>query len=245
MPIEKIRSLIFRITKFGILLMIPLVLLFLGFFITMLITIRGREVLVPNLVGLEYQEAEQILNRNHLQASIKTRRYDDHAPPGLVISQMPEANTRVKMNKQIHLTISEGKRKAVVPNLRGLSLKEAIMVLTRSGLRVGMVSRASLLGTASESIVQQAPAAGTTDLSSPYVNLLVNAPAPPPRFLMPSLAGLRAADVVPFFENAGFRMSPAEHVFNPSSATGEIVSHYPKAGYPFDRNTPVTLVVNR
>jgi beta-lactam-binding protein with PASTA domain len=82
-------------------------------------------------------------------------------------------------------------------------------------------------------------------VENPYVNLLINIPQTDIRYLMPSLQGLRAPDVTAMFERNGFLVRPLEYeaVFN--QPEGLILSHYPEAGHPLSRTTPITLVVSR
>lgn len=242
---SKWQSILLKITKIGVLVTAPLALMFLGTFITMLLAIRGREVTVPNVVGIEQPEAEKILKRAKLQAVISGSRFSADFPPGQVIMQIPEASSRVKARKKVKLLLSEGKRQVVVPQVTGLSIKEATMVLTQSGLRMGLISRAHVLDAPNEKIVQQFPPPGATGLQTPYVNLLINLPAEGATYLMPDLHGWRAAETIAFLEKAGFILRTPRYESSFTQPAGIILSHYPEAGLPLARNIPINLVVSR
>lgn len=242
---DKFRTILVKVTKVVTLGAIPLVLMFLGAFVTMWLTIRGHEVMVPNVVGVERPQAEAALSRERLKAVVAGTRFSADFPKGQVLLQVPEAGTRVKVDKTIKLYLSEGKKQVTVPRLTGLTLKEAQIVLEQSGLRPGMISRAGVMDSSRETVLEQFPAAGATDLKTPYVNLLVNQPGAETAYVMPDLHGLNARDVAFFLEKNGFILRPMEYEPSFVSEPGTILSHYPQPGYPVTRNTPVTLVVSR
>ena len=242
---ERLRTILFKLTKWAILAILPVVLLCVGAFLTMLFTIRGNEVIVPNVVGAEKSQAVQILQRNRLQGVFAGTRFSTEFAAGQVVAQRPEAGTRVKRDKAIKLVVSEGRKQVVVPRLVGLTIKEAQVVLDQSGLKLGFVSRAHALESPREAIAQQSPEAGTTDIENPYINLLINIPQTDMRYLMPNLQGLRAAEVASLFERNGFLLRPFEYEAAFNQPQGVVLSHYPEVGHPLGRNTPITLVVSR
>ncbi|HOT02225.1 MAG TPA: PASTA domain-containing protein, partial [Acidobacteriota bacterium] len=112
---SRIKQFLLKVTKAAILTALPLALLFVGAFVTMLITIRGREVIVPNLTGIEKDVALDLLRKNRLGGVITGSRFSSDFPAGQVIQQMPEASSRVKAGKQVKLVLSEGRKQVEVP----------------------------------------------------------------------------------------------------------------------------------
>ncbi|HOB51551.1 MAG TPA: PASTA domain-containing protein [Acidobacteriota bacterium] len=242
---SRIKQFLLKITKASILTALPLALLFIGAFVTMLITIRGREVVVPNLAGIEKEVALDLLKKNRLGGMITGTRFSSDFPAGQVIQQMPEAGSRVKVGKQVKLVLSEGRKQVEVPRLVGLTLREAQAVLGQVGLRIGLISRAALLASPREQIVEQIPVAGERNIATPYVNLLVNVPSGDFNYVMPDFRGLEAHDVSSFLNRNGFLLRPTEHEVSFTQRPGLILMHYPEPGYPFSRSSPITLVVSR
>lgn len=131
---SRIKQFLLTITKAAILTALPLALLLIGAFVTMLITIRGREVAVPNLAGIEKDVALDLLKKNRLGGMITGTRFSSDFPAGQVIQQTPEAGSRVKVGKQVKLVLSEGRKQVEVPRLVGMTLREAQAVLGQVGL---------------------------------------------------------------------------------------------------------------
>jgi serine/threonine-protein kinase len=242
---ERLRTILFKLAKWSVLAILPVVLLCVGAFLTMLFTLRGNEVIVPNVVGADKNQAAQILQRNRLQGVFAGSRFSEEFAAGQVVAQRPEAGSRVKRNKAVKLVVSEGRKQVVVPRLVGLTIKEAQVVLDQSGLKLGFVSRAHALPSPREAVAQQSPEAGATHIENPYVNLLLNIPQTDLRYLMPDLQGLRAPEVAALFERNGFLLRPFEYEAAFHQPQGVVLSHYPEAGHPLGRNTPITLVVSR
>ena len=97
------------------------------------------EVSVPDLRGKTIVEAENILTQINLKAVNAGSVFDDQMPVGLVVSQRPEINRKVKIGRVISIFTSSGKRKVIVPNLLGRPLDQATEVLSNTGLNLGNV----------------------------------------------------------------------------------------------------------
>jgi len=241
----KFKTIIFKIAKLIVLAAIPFVFLLLGAFITMLVAIRGNEVAVPNIVGIDRDQAVKILARNELGGAVGGSRFSSEFETGQVVMQFPEAGTRVKKHKTIKLIVSEGRQQVVVPRLVGLTLKEAQVILNQSGLKLGLISRAEILESHREQIIQQFPPAGFKNLVTPHVNLLLNLGRGGTSYLMPELKGLRAQEVSGFLTRNGFVVRPFEYEQDFVQPGGTVLACYPELGYPFNRSSPIQFVVAR
>ena len=246
-PMKRIKFKFIKISKIGILVLVPLILTALGAYLGLWIGIRfgKEEITIPNLLGKELQEASVSLQSRGLISEIRSYRFSAEYPENHVIGQTPLAGDRIKMGRKVWLVISAGEKEVSVPRLLGLTNKEADIVLHQSGLRTGMTSRAAILASNRDEVVQQFPAAGTTDLTSPFVNYLVNEPKPDEIYIMPDLRGFLEEEITFFLKKEGFVLRPAEFESTFVREPGKILTHYPKAGYPISRKTPITLVVSQ
>ncbi|NIA30616.1 MAG: PASTA domain-containing protein [Actinobacteria bacterium] len=95
---------------------------------------------VPLLINLLENEAEKLLQISHLRLGRVTTCSSD-VPDGTVLEQSIEANTKVPINTQVSLVISEGKE-VKVPNLIDLSKRKAAQELRKKGLQPGKVEYA-------------------------------------------------------------------------------------------------------
>lgn len=241
----RVTVILFKITKFAALLILPFLLFFLGAFITMLIAIRGSDVTVPNVTGVELSRARKTLDSVQLRMNIAESRFSPTIPQGYVINQVPESGASVKTQSQVKLVLSEGKKKVQVPSLIGLTAAEALAALAKAGFKQGIVSYVHVLDSSREQVVDQFPEYGTTEVANPYIHLLLNAPADSGGFMMPDLAGLNANDVRTFLEENNFSLAPFEYETRLFQSANVVLSQKPSAGSSLHRSTSVELVVSR
>lgn len=72
---------------------------------TVTLTVSAGAVSMPTLTGLTLYEVEQTVPAYTLVLNVNERPVDDPAKVGLVISQLPEAYTRVRPNSTVQVTI--------------------------------------------------------------------------------------------------------------------------------------------
>ena len=98
----------------------------------------ASELDVPNVVGMHMTLAKQMLESKKLRVNF-SETFNSEVPIGNVISQYPEANARVKEQRQITLYISKGGETINMPQLKGLSRSAAEEKIKNSGLKIGNI----------------------------------------------------------------------------------------------------------
>lgn len=99
-------------------------------------TRHGETVTIPNLKGLEISEAMELLEEQGFRYVIDSI-YTDKAEPGTVYEQEPEANSLVKENRNIYLTIVSSDAPSIkLPDLIDVSLREAQAILESYGISI-------------------------------------------------------------------------------------------------------------
>ncbi len=91
---------------------------------------------VPSVTGISYDEANARLTQLGF-AVTRVEGYSDEVEEGIVMSQVPSADTEVAKGTNITVTVSLGKEKIWVPKLLGLSEEEGIFTAVEAGLKVG------------------------------------------------------------------------------------------------------------
>ncbi|MBQ6389685.1 MAG: Stk1 family PASTA domain-containing Ser/Thr kinase [Mogibacterium sp.] len=108
--------------------------------ITVHVSKGSKEGMVPNVVGLDKEDAQKRLEEyGYIVGNIivDTQPEDE----GTVLEQKPVAGSPLDKESKVELTISDGKgvEKGTVPSVTGLSLKEAKSAISRAGFAVGRV----------------------------------------------------------------------------------------------------------
>lgn len=113
------------------------VLILTAFFSLRYYTKHGEGLNVPVLKGLAFTQAVSKLEALGLRYEVDSV-YVMDSPPGIVIDQDPDANTFVKDNRTIYLTVNVARAPNVkFPEIESKSLKEAQALLESFGLKLG------------------------------------------------------------------------------------------------------------
>jgi beta-lactam-binding protein with PASTA domain len=121
-----------------------LISIFFFFFIFIFLRIytrHGQALSVPDLRGLSIEEAEEVLVRKKLTCQIIDSVYNNIVSRGCIVEQNPHADFKVKENRTIFLTINAFNPEMVLmPNLVGISLRQAQATIETAGLITGKLS---------------------------------------------------------------------------------------------------------
>lgn len=150
---------------------------------------QGDVVEVPSIEGLALAEARAELGRHDLRLEEEGRTFSAVHPPESVVSQRPRAGSRVKRDRPIRVTVSEGMELATVPALRGVSVSDVHLLLAADGLAQGAVSHARAEGVPGGAIITSAPRPGEKVPRGTEVSLLVSDGPRATSFVMPDLVG--------------------------------------------------------
>ena len=101
-------------------------------------TNHGEKVSVPSVVGKNYYEASQTLDKSGFVAIISDSIYKKSAKPGAVIEQMPKSGTLIKSGRIVYLTVNlNGEPLVKLPDLVGnCSYREAEITLKSLGFKL-------------------------------------------------------------------------------------------------------------
>lgn len=111
-----------------------ILLVFLTLFLLNIYTRHGQNVIVPNLHGLQVEEAKTILKSKGLHAEVVDSIYKRDAIPGAIIDQTPKPNNKVKEGRAIYVTIyARNPQKIAIPELVDYSSRQAIALLNSLG----------------------------------------------------------------------------------------------------------------
>ena len=124
------------------------ILLFFIFIFLNFNTNHNRYISVPDLVGKNLLESNKILGEYKLKFEISDSTfYDPSFPKFTVLSHFPNANSKVKKNRKIYLTINPTNfRKVAIPDIIQTTKRSAISSLLSSELVIGEISYENNIG---------------------------------------------------------------------------------------------------
>ncbi len=104
-------------------------------------THHGQALTVPDLTGLNPEEAQIIVQSKKLKFSVTDSVFYKELPRGTIVKQNPEPGSRVKEYRTIYITLNAlNPEKVIMPTLTGVSLRQARVILETYGLNLGKIS---------------------------------------------------------------------------------------------------------
>lgn len=105
-----------------------------------LYTDHGVEVEVPNVTGLLIEDAEEVAGSVGLRVMVVDSIFSDKLPRGIVIEQTPPADSHAKRHRYLYVVMNaKCNRQVPVPDVRGLSYRQATAQLEAMNLKVANI----------------------------------------------------------------------------------------------------------
>jgi len=134
---EFIKSRVF-FRQFLVSVIITVALLFAVFQILAVYTFHGKEVKVPDYVGLTLNELKASATYADFDFVVVDSVYDPQKEKGTIVTQDPLPNSKVKQHRKLYLTvIASVPEKVSMPDLKDLTLRQAMATLQTYGLQMG------------------------------------------------------------------------------------------------------------
>jgi beta-lactam-binding protein with PASTA domain len=213
---------------------------FLSAITAMRIAIHGRETTMPNIVGKNVSEANNMLRSRGLVLRVADRVYSD-SPINVVVRQTPTAGLLMKVSQQAHVVLSLGQRQLEIPLLEGNSLRASRIELLRAGLQVGEVSELTMPDEPVDTVVLQTPRPGA-GAATPRVDVLVSRGPRDVAYVMPHLVGLSEIDAQRRLDVAGLHRK-VNYVTAPQWPHASVIDQSPLGGSRVSASATVELTI--
>jgi serine/threonine-protein kinase len=135
--------------------------------VTVVVSTGKPKVPVPDVAGRRAPSAEDVLVAAHLRVQ-RERVFDDNIPSGRAVGTDPGTGSAVPWGSTVVLRVSKGPDLVEVPEVVGLSKREAEQRLAAAGLRARYVFPVG------SRVVEQSPRAGEQAKRGSDVRLLLN-----------------------------------------------------------------------
>lgn len=191
---------------------------------------------VPKLTGIRLKAAEFQLQEAKL--GVKVVRRTAKKPKHIVLSQAPQARTKVVQGTVVTLVVSKGLPGAKVPTLTGLAAADAVRQLQRLGL-TAKLQRTPAAGAAPGSVVQQSPKPGTRLKRGAAVSLAVANGAA--AIVVPSVVGHSQQDAEHDLRQRGLNVNALN--VSSSQPAGTVVAQNPPANSKVQQGSTVRIDV--
>lgn len=206
----------------------------------------GKEVTVPDVKGMSYSEAKEVLEAKGL----KIEKADEpiasqKIEKGKIVSQTPSKNSKVKKGRTVRVILSAGNTELKVPDLKGLSYKEAKTLLSEMGLQISKGDEVDSDSVAEGLIASQYPSAKTKVDKGDIIT--VNISKGKKDAVIPKLVGTTftsESDVSDTLSKYGYKLGKVSYEES-YETPGTIIKQSPDAGTTAEKKTTVDIVISK
>ncbi|MDR0734415.1 MAG: PASTA domain-containing protein, partial [Elusimicrobiota bacterium] len=203
-----------------------------------------REVQVPDISKKSADVALDLLANVKLAMRKAGEEYQPDLLSGSVIRQLPPAGTVVREGKVVRVWLSQGSQSIEVPDLSGLALRNAELLLRQVHLAAGTKDAAYSLTVEKGAVISQEPAAGALAVKDSAVNLVVSDGNPPSAvLLMPDFRQKKIADVNLWASDANIGVKITEDEDSPFP-NGTIIKQTPQPDSEITPDSGIEIIVS-
>lgn len=205
-------------------------------------TFRTVEAKVPNVVGLQFADAKSRLQAAGFDATEGESQNHPTAPKGSVLGQLPAPGALEARGTTIILDVSLGAKRGTVPNVAGLTRREAEQALGAAGFDLGDVTE-RIDARPRGAVVATVPAIGQSVLQPAAVSLVLS--AGPDAVTVPSFTGMPVEEALALIGQIGLVAGPTKADSASTQPEGTVVMQSPRSGAFLAPGGTVTLTIAR
>ena len=204
---------------------------------------KPEQVVMPEVVGKEYQKAIESLEAVGLKAKVIWQESDKY-DQGIVSDATVKEGLKVDVGSTINLTVSSGASSIIVPNVTEKSLQEAKELIVKAGLEVDI--RQDYSETVPEGyIISQSPEGDMKAPLNSKVEITVSLGVGKDLIEVPSVLGKESEDAVIELTEAGLEVRSNAPVFNNVYAEGFICYQSLDPGSSVPKGTVIDIQVSK
>ncbi|MDP2643346.1 MAG: PASTA domain-containing protein [Desulfobacterales bacterium] len=235
-----------QVVKYGVLFTAFIFLFGISAYLALTLIIRGEDtVVVPDIYGKDVIYVLKILTDLGLNTKVKGFEYTGDIPQNQIIFQDPKPGAEIKKGRDVKIIISKGPKTVLTPNVKGLSLQQARIILEENGLCQKHASFTYNPSVKKDEIVAQMPASGRMIQRNECVSLLTSMGQRPTSYQMPDMAGSSLDAAIFSIENRRLSLGKIESYYQEDRPRDVVIKQVPHAGYRVTEGSTVNLVLNR
>lgn len=211
-------------------------------FFLILIFSAPKDVVIPDVLDLEFEEAKEILEEAKLKVN-KESIYSEDVEEGKVVKTDPEAGRSVKEKSTVDVYVSEGKEKLEFADYVGKNFTQIKRLLEEEGykeIRSYDVVSDEPIG---EIVTQIQPAAGTEVVPEDTV-VIFEVSAGPEKISLGNLIGLTLDQAKEYAERNKFKLNTKE-AYSSSVEKGRISAQNPSANSELEEGSTITVTISK
>lgn len=202
-------------------------------------------VVIPNLIEKDVVYVLEVLTDLGLNTKVRGSEYNSTIPKNHIVYQDPDPGVEIKKGRDVKIIISKGTETILMPNLKGLSIQQARIVLEENGLGQELLTLTYNPTLKKDDVIAQLPSPGITLKRGEHVNLLLSLGPRPKTYKLPELEGLMLGDAILLIEKNNLVLGEIKSFYQGGKPKNIIVRQEPLSGDRVLEGSSVSLVINR
>jgi len=202
----------------------------------------GSQIAIPSVVGLTVADAKAEISHLGLTSDVTQQDFSEDVEKGLVLTSIPGGGGHLSKGGIVHLILSKGKERILIPTLSGLTQDAATAALINAGLKIGNITQAFDMKVSANLIVDGVPAAGTPVRRNSVVDLVVSKGIE--QVELTSYIGKTSDQATNELTDAGFVVKTA-YAYSESIPAGGVIRQEPAGGPAVPKGSTVLVVISR
>lgn len=198
------------------------------------------DVKVPNVVGLQQNDAVEKLEAKKFKVEIGDLVESDIYDKGMVASQTPDGDEIVKEGSTVTLDIV-GKRGGV-PDISGMTESQAIEALNERGYIIGTVEAELSDSVEQGKIISQDPAPGSNLAKGGSVNVVISAGE---EITVPDLLGMSEQQARDAIETKGLKVGTVKSAYSSKYEEGKVMKQSPSSGKSAKKGDIIDITISK
>lgn len=207
----------------------------------------GKETVLPDITGVTVEQAEKTLMSKKLFMKVEKSEYNNDFPRDTISLQIPSPGTIVKSGRNIRVIISLGSRPIKVPNVVGMSPRNARFAIQGVGLSIRQEGWIPSNDYPNGIVAEQEPKGNEEVPENTGVILYISNGKKVTNVVMPNLINLSLSAAKDTLSVYGFSIERLKVQTEEQSdlLPDTVIEQYPDPGVPAHTNDEVVLVVSK
>lgn len=218
-----------------------LVLVALIFFVFLIFS-SPKDVEVPNLVNMEYEEAKDALEEINLKVNKKST-FSEEVEEGYVVKTDPKEGRTVKEKTTIDLYVSDGKETVSFEDYVGKNFEQVERILNENGYKEVRAYEVVSDQPVGEVVTQIQPNPGSEVVPEETI-VILEVSAGPQKISLGNLMGLSLAQVKDYAERNKLKLETKE-AYSDSIEAGKVSHQSPSANTDLEEGSTVTVTISK
>ena len=200
---------------------------------------------VPDILGMNYKEAENHAAQVGLELKKQKEIYDSDYKDDEIISQYPVSGEMVRQTRPIMVTISKGPEVKTMPELKNMTYRKAEILLDNKNINIDNIKYVYDDKISKDHILQQQPESGTKIKNDTDIVLTVSKGPKPIMVKVPKLIGLKEAEALTKINKNGLILENITKEKTKRFLEGIVAKQEFKPGRKVQKDTQINITVSK